>query len=255
MRPSTDIATLVTSIPESRERFPWPDHEYVRGWGIFGLPFDSGHYLALRVFPQNDFAPYVTLWHRTPEGEWSIYADAPRLDVACPRYYGSVCTRTELRDIELQWTGPRSLHVSMPEPAVSLSVEITDNRVARMMNRMGPRMPLWTWRWRGLLAMREMMASRLLGLGRIELRGRAPSGHWGTLMPKRMYFIESAQATFEGEDLGRPTHLDDVATIGDVTLPARGVLAVGQAAWKILDPAEYEHLRSITAPSKVSGVL
>src|SRR5262245_16681413 len=47
--------------------FPWPNHEYVRGWGVFGLPFDSGHYLALRVFPENAFAPYRTVWHRVPE--------------------------------------------------------------------------------------------------------------------------------------------------------------------------------------------
>ena len=49
---------------------PWPGHEYVRGWGVFGLPFDSGHVLALRVFPQSSFGPYRTLWHRDPEGRW-----------------------------------------------------------------------------------------------------------------------------------------------------------------------------------------
>ena len=46
----------------------WTDHEYVRGYGIFGLPLSSGHVLALRVFPENDFAPYVTIWHQTPDG-------------------------------------------------------------------------------------------------------------------------------------------------------------------------------------------
>jgi hypothetical protein len=48
---------------------PWNGLEHVRGWGVFGAPFSSGHVLALRVFPQNDFAPYRTLWHRTPEGD------------------------------------------------------------------------------------------------------------------------------------------------------------------------------------------
>jgi hypothetical protein len=32
--------------------------------------------LALRVFPDNDFAPYRTIWHRDPGGRWAIYADA-----------------------------------------------------------------------------------------------------------------------------------------------------------------------------------
>lgn len=52
-----DLATELANLPARRGQFPWPDHEYVRGWGVFGLPFDSGHYLALRVFPENDFAP------------------------------------------------------------------------------------------------------------------------------------------------------------------------------------------------------
>jgi hypothetical protein len=61
---------------------PWPGHEYVRGWGVFGLPFDSGHVLALRVFPDNDFAPDRTLWHRDPAGRWSIHVDGPRIETA-----------------------------------------------------------------------------------------------------------------------------------------------------------------------------
>ncbi len=48
-----------------------------------------GHVLALRVFPENDFAPYRSIWHRTPDGTWSIYVDGPRVDTACPRYFGA----------------------------------------------------------------------------------------------------------------------------------------------------------------------
>jgi hypothetical protein len=52
------------------------------GLGVFGLPFDSGHVLALRVFPDNDFAPDRTLWHRDPAGRWSIHVDGPRIETA-----------------------------------------------------------------------------------------------------------------------------------------------------------------------------
>ena len=75
MTSTPNLAAELSDLPPSRDRFPWPDHEYVRGWGVFGLPFDSGHYLALRVFPQNDFAPYITVWHRDPQGRWSIFAE------------------------------------------------------------------------------------------------------------------------------------------------------------------------------------
>jgi hypothetical protein len=77
-----------------------------------------------------------------------------------------------------------------------------------------------------------------------------PSGHTGTLMPQRMYLVDDSQATLDGVDLGRPTHLRDNPTIGGVTLPARGVLATGQAMWQILDPAEYERTRSQTADGR-----
>ncbi|HUZ56448.1 MAG TPA: hypothetical protein VMU94_28480 [Streptosporangiaceae bacterium] len=58
------------------------------------MPFDTGHVLALCVFPENDFSPYRTVWHRDPGGRWSIYVDGPRLDTGCPRYYGPACQYT-----------------------------------------------------------------------------------------------------------------------------------------------------------------
>ena len=81
-----DLAAKLSNVPERRGQARLPEHEYVRGWGVSGLPFDSGHVLALRVFPENDFSPYRTLWHRDPDGQWSIYVDGVRLDTACPRY-------------------------------------------------------------------------------------------------------------------------------------------------------------------------
>jgi len=78
-----DLSAKLSHLPAVRGHAPWPGHEYVKGWGVFGLPFDSGHVLALRVFPENDFGPYRTVWHRDPSGRWSIYVDGPRLDAAC----------------------------------------------------------------------------------------------------------------------------------------------------------------------------
>jgi hypothetical protein len=74
----------------------------------------------------------------------------------------------------------------------------------------------------------------------MKLAGTMPSGHRGVLMPQRMYFVELSTATVEGVDLGRRTRVEPNPTIGDVVLPARRVLAMGQAMWEILDPAEYE---------------
>ena len=245
-----DLAAMLRDLPEVRGQAPWPGHEYVKGWGVFGLPFDSGHVLALRVFPENDFAPYRTVWHRDPGGRWAIYADAPRLDIACPRYYGRACDRTARARIKVEWTGPASLRVTMDDPALEWSLTATDTPLLRALNAMSARLPMWTWRPAPLLRARELLARRVLGMGTLRMSGVMPSGHTGTLMPQRMYLVEDSTAVLEGHDLGRPAHAAQNPRIGDVALPARGVLAVGQGAWAILDREEYERTRAETQTTR-----
>ena len=245
-----DLAALVGQIAPRRGVAPWRDHEYVRGWGVFGLPFDSGHVLALRIFPENDFAPYRTLWHRGPEGQWSIYVDGPRLDTACPRYYGPACRYTGFTRIDLEWTGPAALRVTMRDPSLDWRMVATETPTLRALNAINHRLPLWTWRYGPLVRARELLARQVLGMGDIRLSGTMPSGHKGTLMPQRMYIIDEATAVLDGQDLGRPATVGVNPRIGDVPLPARGVLAIGQAAWEILDPAEHARVRAETQTSR-----
>lgn len=243
-----DLRTELSALPERRGRAGPPDHEYVRGWGVFGLPFETGHVLALRVFPENDFAPYRTVWHRDPEGQWSIYVDGPRIDAACPRYYGPACVHTAHADLTLEWTGPASLRVQMEDPVLDWAVTARRPAPLGALNAVSRHLPDWTWKPGRLLEARELLARRVLGLGDLRLSGVMPSGHHGVLMPKRMYWIETSTALLHGRDLGCPTRLDASPRIGDVTLPARGVLAVGQAIWRIRDRGEYERMRRLTAP-------
>lgn len=240
---SLDLESRLSRLSPKRGHAAWPDHEYVRGWGVFGLPFDTGHVLALRVFPDNDFSPYRTLWHRRPDGRWSIYVDGPRLETACPRYYGAACVHTAFARITVEWTAPASLRILMDEPQLEWTLTAHETPVLRLMNAVSSLMPLWTWRPVSLLRAREVLAARVLGMGDIRLSGTMPSGHVGTLMPERMYFIDAATATFDGEPLGRPAPMLPNPRIGDVTLPARGVLAIGQAMWQILDRGEYDRTR------------
>lgn len=241
---SPDLAAELSDLPARRGRFPWEGHEYVRGWGVFALPFDSGHVLGLRVFPENDFAPFVSVWHRMPGGEWSIYADGPRLDTACPRYFGPACATTALASVAVEWTGPGSVRVVMEQPRLDWTFDVVETATVRWMNRFSRHMPLWTWRLAPLLRAREVLASRLVGMGKVTMRARMPSGHTGTLMPMRVYLVSSSSAVLEGEDLGRPTRSPGRVTIGEVGLPERGVLAVGQGAFGITDADEYESTRA-----------
>ena len=241
-----DLASQLRDLPARRGEPPWPGYEYVKGWGVFGLPFDSGHVLALRVFRENDFSPYRTLWHRDPEGRWSIYVDGERFDTACPRYYGPACSHVGHARIDIEWTGPASLRVAMDAPRLEWTVEATETRTLRVLNAMSPRLPKWTWRSRSLVRARELLARILLGLGDIRLSGTLPSGHAGILMPERMYLIAETTAVLDGEDLGRAASVNPNPRIGEVPLPARGILAIGRGAWEILDDEEYERTRTET---------
>jgi hypothetical protein len=242
------LSAQLEDLPVVQGHAPWPGHEYARGWGVFALPFDSGHVLALRVFPQNDFGPYRAVWHRDPDGRWSIYVDGARLDTACPRYFGPACDVTGYARIGLTWTGPATLRVTMDSPALEWTLTATSTRILALLNTMSAALPLATWRRRSLVRAREHLASTLR-MGRLRLTGTTPSGHTGTLMPQRMYFIDDARATLDGADLGRPARLPKNPAIGGVPLPARGVLAIGQAVFEILDPAEYQRTRSQAAAS------
>ena len=178
------LSARLAQLPPMRDRAKWPHHEYVKGWSIFALPFDSGHVLALRVFPDSSFAPYTAVWHRDPDGDWSIYVDGTSLDTACPRYFGPACRFTGHARIEITWTGPATVRVRMDSPALEWTSTVSSTRLLGLLNTVSAAMPPGNWRLRPLIRARERL-SRSLGMGRLRLRGTMPSGHRGTLMPER----------------------------------------------------------------------
>jgi hypothetical protein len=134
-------------INPSIEHSSWRGHEHVRGYGIFALPLSSGHTLALRVFPINDFSPYITVWHQTPDGTWSIYYDALRADIACPRYYGLAVQNIVRAKIHLIWRGPMELMIKMNHPQLEwgrLHVINSINWVIRKTGFFLSKVGLWT---------------------------------------------------------------------------------------------------------------
>jgi len=236
-----DLASRLRDLPERQGGPPWPGYEYAKGWGVFALPFASGHVLALRVFPENGFSPYRALWHRDPQRRWSIHVDGEHLQTACPRYFGPACAHVGHARIRLEWTGTASLRVTVDEPELDWTLTARQTPILRVVNAISPRMPLSTWRSPRLVRAREVMAQRALGLGQIRMSGTMPSGHEGILMPQRMYFIDEASAVLDGIDLGGVTRVRPNPDIGGIPLPARGVLAIGQGAWQIPNNKGAQH--------------
>src|SRR5438552_3542012 len=98
--------------------------------------------------------------HRDPDGRWSIYVDGPRLDTACPGYYGPACEHTGHAHIDLAWTAPSSLHVTMDAPLLEWTLTARSTRVLDTLNAMSARMPLSTWRPAALVHARERWRKR-----------------------------------------------------------------------------------------------
>jgi hypothetical protein len=126
---------------------PWSGYEHYKGYSVMVLPFSSGHLLGLRVFPENDFAPYKSVWHRTPEGDWSIYNDSPSLKTTCPRWWGPALEHTELAPIELTWTRPNTLRVEMEHPGLEWTMTMSAPMFLRVLNTMSATIPLWMWKF------------------------------------------------------------------------------------------------------------
>jgi hypothetical protein len=233
-----DLASALSHLQETHRDSPWGKHEYVKGWGVFSLPFESGHVLGLRVLPESNFVSYRALWHRNPKGEWAVYVDQDK-PCACTSYYGAACSLRAHTPLRIEWIGPASVRVTMDKPQVDWTFTASDDWRLRVVNAVNSRLPISTWRWGVLVRARELVA-RALGMGRLQLSCTTPSGHLGTLMPEELYFIEESRAVVDGIDLGRPAHVQDTPMVGALPLPTRGVLAKAMGMWRIDDPAEFE---------------
>lgn len=233
------LAERARAIEEVKRPFLRPGFEHVRGFGVMAAPFTSGHVLVLRAFPENDFAPYRSVWHRTPEGDWSIYVDGPRLETGCPRYFGAAAQHSQRAKIELTWTGPSDLLVRMDTPALEWTVSMKETLFLKIVNGIHPRLPEASWRPAFLVRARELMARQILDMGDIRLRDTTPSGHQAQLMPERMYLVAYSTALLDGVNLGRAIRSAENPVIGASKLSARPVFAIGRAYFKIADVDEY----------------
>jgi hypothetical protein len=91
-------------------------------------------------------------------------------------------------------------------------------------------------------AMREMMAHRVLGMGRIRLDGLVPAGMPVVMMPELIYGVKASQALLRGVDLGEIPVAPDEPRVGDFPFPVRGALAIGDFRARITDEQSYRDL-------------
>jgi hypothetical protein len=233
---STEPRRLAEQL-EAAAVLPPGTNERFNGYGVMGLPFRSGHVLAMRRFPASAVGPgYTSVWHRTPDGDWVFYANVPPRQ-ACARFFGAVATDAIETEIRLAWTTPFRLRVAMPAVPLDWEVEVGATAATRLMNAMGRLLPSRAWRSPAILATMGMVAGPLLGVGRVGLHGRVPNGQHFIANPRTLWVVLDSHAQLVGVDFGPLGPLQPQARLGDFWIPQRGMLAIGQAYFDSFDPA------------------
>ncbi|MBB3038062.1 hypothetical protein [Hoyosella altamirensis] len=213
--------------------------ERVTGYGVMAAPFSSGHLLATRTFPVSSFGPpYSSVWHRDPEGNWTIYSDVEPA-ASCARFFSAALVEASQADVRCSWVTDSSMQVSIPG-VLDWEFELMESPRTTIMNAVGKGMPEAMWRNKGVLGAMGPVAGRFLGLGHIGLAGNVPNGQWFRANPRLMWFLRTIRGSIRGQELGYDTPLREQVKLGDFWLPSRGIFAVGNSLFEPLDPNRHQ---------------
>jgi len=221
-------------------RLPEGDGERFVGYGVMSLPFRSGHLLALRRWPATSLGrAYTSVWHRTPEGAWTFYGDAPPR-TSCPRYFGSAVSETVTADIGITWSSARDFTVTVRgKRPLAWHVSLAATPATRLMNAGAGVLPPSLWQREAVLRGLGRVAGSTLKAGRVGLVGSAPNGQRFLSNPKLVWEVSRSSARLGGDDLGYVGPLAEQARLGDLWLPQRGLFAVGCAFFEAYDPTRH----------------
>ena len=213
---------------------PGDDERFV-GFGIMGLPFSNGHYLAMRQFPATSFAPpYMSVWHRDPSCDWTFYATTPGQQ-SCARYFRSATPNDAVQcDIAVTWIGPWSVSIEISD-VLHWTVNLEATRATRLMNRIAGRLSESAWTDPTMLSRLGRVARRTLDVGDVRLTGRAPNGQCYSMAPKQLWLVADSRAVLRGRDLGPSGPLLRQARLGDFRMPQRGIGMVGSGHFETFD--------------------
>lgn len=243
LRTPLDAATAVLQHPV----LPAGGDERFVGFGVMGLPFASGHYLALRQFPATSFSPgYRSVWHRDPDGVWTFYATTPGPQ-SCARFFSAATPHAAVQcDIDVAWVTPWSLIVAIPN-LLAWQVDMRATASTRLMSAVGARLPARAWTNRAALAVLGRFAGPTLRAGRVRLSGFAPNGQRFMIAPTRVWAVARSRAVLSDNDLGPVGPLHRQARLGGFRPPQRGVFAVGSGHFETFDAARHQAVRRTIA--------
>lgn len=198
------------------------------GYAIIGLPFRSGHVLALRRFSSSSIGPgYTSVWHRDPSHRWTFYSTLSP-EQSCAKYFGGDVARNVVSPIDIAWTTPTQLRVRVGT-AIAWRVSLKSSWTTRVMNVFGKALPERAWRSSRILDTMGAVAGLAFGAGRLNLTGRTPNRQRFFANPRQAWLVERSDATVNGVNVGPAGPLARQASLGDFFVPQRGIFAIACA--------------------------
>jgi hypothetical protein len=219
----------VTELIEATAVLPAGSEERFNGYAIMGLPFTSGHVLALRRFPASSIGPgYTSVWHRDPTGQWTFYSDVEP-HFSCSRFFADAQSTAERGAIRLKWANAWELTIEVPAARLVWDIRLTETPATRALNRVAAVLPAPLWRWPVTLTLIASVAGRALNAGQFQLFGLTPNAQHFRANPGRLWLIEKSRALIGSVDVGEPGPLREQARLGDFLIPQRGLFAIGSS--------------------------
>lgn len=221
---------------EATASLPSGSGERFAGYAVIGLPFRSGHVLALRRFPASSLGSgYTSIWHCDPLGNWTFYSTtAP--EQSCSRYFGSQVEENVQAQIRIEWGGSDKFRViaDCPRP-LNWEVRLTQTMASRLMNAAARLVPDSWWQKRFMLRVMGFTARFALGTGKMNLAGRTPNGQEFIANPQRVWLVKSSRAVVNGVDVGPAGPLPEQARLNEFLIPQRGIFAVARSFLQTTD--------------------
>lgn len=230
VRPRREPREVVSEL-EVCGKLPGGSGERFAGYGVMGLPFRSGHLLAMRRFPSSSVGPGCrSVWHRAPDGRWTFFQDvAP--ENACTRYFGAAVDEVVDATIDIEWSTDKTFVITAVGGGHRLDwrVTLSSSFTTELLNSVGSVVPERWWRSRAFMAGMGSVAGALLHAGTVRLTGRAPNGQRFIAAPTLLWLIGDSEASLDGKDLGDVGASPTQGELGDFRIPQRGIFAIGHA--------------------------
>jgi len=233
-RTPESAATAATTHP----LLPDGDDERFTGFGVLGLAFRGGDYLALRVMTETSIGPaYRAVWHRTPAGAWHMFTTTDPAH-SCPRYFSAAATFEQAPAIDLLWQDGARLQVRIPG-RLDWTIGLRATPATQAMSALGGSLPAAARRSDPLLAAMGPMSRPMLRTGRMRMIGAAPNGQHFQVVPTQVWRVQDSTAVVGGADLGPIGALGRQSRLGDFWMPQRGLFYVGDARFSAFDPTRH----------------